>query len=235
MKRFVAVAFLLALGIASDAEARRKSLAFFPPRPERLRAFRYASQTGEQCLAEARVRKLPFSLGKAKKNQRIETPVHLDGPLHGVSFEHAYPSRLEKGKGPIMDCRLLLALDDFATVAGDRGIAAIRYNSIWRRGWTKKGARHPSGVAIDVVELVKKGGEKLNVLDDFGGSGIGSKTCGEEAPAAPPGKAAELRALVCALHDASIFNLILTPHYDRRHKDHLHLEVRRGIKWFLTQ
>ena len=29
------------------------------------------------------------------------------------------------------------------------------------------------------------------------------------------------------------FNLILSPHYDWGHRDHLHMEVRSGIKWFL--
>jgi hypothetical protein len=129
----------------------------------------------------------------------------------------------------------LLALDDLATVAGDRGIRSIVYNSIYRRGWGRQGHRHPAGVAIDVVGFVKKDGQLLDVLDDFEGNGVGSKTCGDGAPEAPAGKAKELRDLVCALHKDHVFNLILSPHYDRRHKNHLHLEVRRGIKWFLTQ
>lgn len=228
------LALLVGLALGSAAHARRKSLAFFPPRPERLRAVRYADESRKECLAELAARRIPFSVAAPKKGVRIDAPVHLKGPLRGVRLEHKYPSRLD-AKGPLMDCRLLLALDDLATIAGDRGIAAVRYNSIYRRGWAKPGRRHPAGVAIDVVELVKQDGETLNVLEDFHGAGLGSRTCGDGAPAAPAGKATELRELVCALHRAHVFNLILSPHYDRRHRDHLHLEVRRGIKWFLTQ
>ena len=221
----------------NDAHARKKSLAFFPPRPERLRAFRYAETTKKECLAELELRGVPFRKASAKTVRRargIDAPVHLIGELRGVRFEHAHPPARPK-EGPLMDCRLLLALDDLATIAGDRGIATVQYNSVHRRGWGKKGHRHPAGVAIDVVGFVKADGAELDVKDDFHGHGIGSKTCGEDAPEAPPGEAHELRELVCALHEASVFNLILSPHYDRRHDDHLHLEVRRGIKWFLTQ
>jgi hypothetical protein len=223
--------------VARGAEARRKSLAFFPPRPERLRAFRYAELGKKECLAELELRAVPFRAADAKtirKARGVDTPVHLTGELRGVRFEHAHPPATPRD-GPLMDCRLLVALDDLATIAGDRGVAAVRYNSVYRRGWGKKGHRHPAGVAIDVVGFVTKDGRELEVLEDFQGSGIGSKTCGEDAPAAPAGEARELRELVCALHAEHVFNLILSPHYDRRHKDHLHLEVRRGIKWFLTQ
>jgi hypothetical protein len=101
---------------------------------------------------------------------------------------------------------------------------------VQRRGW-----RHAAGVAIDVVELVKEDGEVLEVLRDFHGSRIGSRTCGDGAPEPTSDKARSLRNLVCALDEAKSFNLILTPHYDRRHQNHFHLEVRRGILWFLTQ
>jgi hypothetical protein len=37
------------------------------------------------------------------------------------------------------------------------------------------------------------------------------------------------------LDEARVFNLLLSPHYDRRHRDHFHFEVRRGVRWFLTQ
>ena len=134
-----------------------------------------------------------------------------------------------------MDCRLLLALDDFAAILKTHGIVTVRYRSVYRRGWGRKGQRHPAGVAIDVEEFAKQDGSTLSVLRDFQKKRIGSATCGEKAPTPPQGKARELRELVCAVHQALVFNLILSPHYDYRHRNHLHLEVRRGTKWFLTQ
>ena len=32
----------------------------------------------------------------------------------------------------------------------------------------------------------------------------------------------------------ALFNLLLSPHYDDLHRDHFHFEVRRGVRWFLT-
>jgi hypothetical protein len=37
-----------------------------------------------------------------------------------------------------------------------------------------------------------------------------------------------------AASEARIFNLLLSPHFDYRHRDHFHFEVRRGVRWFLT-
>jgi hypothetical protein len=224
---------LLALLLAASGVQARNPLVFFPPEPEQTRAVRYAALDRAACLAELDRRGIRFQPGEG--GPQIDAPVHLVAPVHGVRFELAHPSARRPSPGPLMDCRLLLALGDLAAIARDQGIAAVRYNSIVRRGWGKKGQRHYAGVAIDVVELVKQDGTTLNVEQDFRGAGIGSRTCGERAPEPSAGKARELRELVCALHRDNVFNLILSPHYDRRHRDHLHLEVRRGIRWYLTQ
>jgi hypothetical protein len=229
--RLAVAAFVLALSASSAAT---NPMVVFPARPERLRATRIANATTKTCLAELDVRKVPYV--KGPKVPTIETPVRIAGPLHDVVFELSHPSAKPQKPGPVMDCRLLVALDDLALFAADLGISRVRYNSIHRGRWVrKKGERHAAGVAIDVVELVKKDGTVLNVKQHYHGQGIGSKTCGDGA-AEPKGEAAiELRRFVCVLDSERLFNLILTPHYDRRHQDHFHLEVRRGIKWFLTQ
>lgn len=209
-------------------------LVVFPARPERLRALRYHAEDSEQCLAELALRGVPFAQGP--RVPTIVTPVRLTGPLREVVFEMHHPTVAHPKDGPVMDCRLLLALDDLAMVVADRGVARVRFNSIHRGRWVqRRGWRHAAGVAIDVVELVRRDGEVLNVLRDFDGHGIGSKTCGPGAPEPARSKARALRELVCAIDESGSFNLILSPHYDRRHRDHLHLEVRRGIDWFLTQ
>ncbi|MCA9642046.1 MAG: extensin family protein [Myxococcales bacterium] len=40
---------------------------------------------------------------------------------------------------------------------------------------------------------------------------------------------------MCGVARGGFFNLLLSPHYDRHHQDHLHLEVRRDIDWVLVQ
>ncbi|MEZ4225620.1 MAG: hypothetical protein R3B13_32005 [Polyangiaceae bacterium] len=220
------------VALASESSATNP-VVVFPARPERLRAVRYAAHPKVDCLAELELRGIPFAKGPPVPS--IDAPIRLTGPLRGVQFEHKFPTAADP-KGPVMDCRLALGLDDAAVIARDQGFSRVRFNSIYRGRWARvPGQRHPAGVAIDVVELVKKDGTVFNVKKDYAGAGIGSKTCGPEAPVPPPGKAATLRRFICALDESRSFNLILTPHYDRRHADHFHLEVRRKIKWFLTQ
>ena len=219
-------------------------LVVFPSDAEQWPAMLYSTLDAERCLAELSSRGIPFA--PAGKIPTIDAPVTLEGDLRGVRFEFAY-TLPRKSKKRVLDCRLLLALDDFATIASAQRIAVVRYNSAYRGRWARaRGQRHVAGVAIDIVEFVKHDGEVLNVLRDFKSDGIGTNTCSvpttikakfKSKPRTKPlgAKAIELRSLVCTLDIARIFNLILTPHYDRRHKDHFHLEVRRNIRWFLTQ
>jgi hypothetical protein len=213
----------------SPAEARNHWVVF-PDRPETLPAVRYANLTAGECLAELESRQVAFA--PSPKRQTIDAPVLLSADLRGVAFEFAR----DPEQRPVLDCRLLLALDDLARVAKAQQIARVRYNSIHRNGWARGPVQgHLGGVAIDITELWTSEGEVLSVHRDFAGSGIGSATCGASAKPAAPGKAARLRAFICALDEARIFNLLLSPHYDYRHRDHFHFEVRRGVRWFLTQ
>jgi hypothetical protein len=73
------------------------------------------------------------------------------------------------------------------------------------------------------------------VEKDFHGL-IGAKVCGKNArPPAPATKAAvQLRQLVCAAAESQLFQLILTPNYDRPHRNHFHLEVTPTVRWFIV-
>ena len=52
----------------------------------------------------------------------------------------------------------------------------------------------------------------------------------------PPGSGGlSTMRIVCELDATRSFNLVLTPQYDWGHRDHLHLEVRSGIRWQLIQ
>jgi hypothetical protein len=222
---------LLASGPSS---ARRPNpFSIFPPGAEQTRAFRYSALDGGACRAELTARKIPFS--EAGKRGRIEAPVKFEGKLRGVAFEFR---GTDKSAIDVLDCRLLLALDDLAETAAARDIAEVHYNSVYRLGHARGPVQgHVGGVAIDITELVKKDGTVLNVLRDFSGNGIGSATCGPRAkgPKSKTEKATELWAFVCALDEQRLFNLLLTPHYDYRHRNHFHFELRRNVRWFLTQ
>ena len=72
------------------------------------------------------------------------------------------------------------------------------------------------------------------MLKDFHGA-IGAPTCGDGAgphPATPDAK--ELRAILCEAVEAHLFNVVLTPDFNRPHRNHFHLEVMAGVTWFLV-
>ena len=219
----------LAAALSLSHVGARNRWVVFPEQPEQLPAVRYASMTAQQCREELGARKLPVD--SAPKRQTIDAPVTLPRELHGVRFE--FLPRPEQRD--VVDCRLVLALDDLARIAAAQDVTSVRYNSIYRNGWARGRVQgHLGAVAIDIVELGLRDGQTLNVLRDFGGHGIGSATCGASAKPAAPGKATQMRKFVCALDEARLFNLVLSPHYDWRHRNHFHLEVRRGVRWFLT-
>lgn len=94
-------------------------------------------------------------------------------------------------------------------------------------------SRHPAGLAIDVAKLHKRGGEWLDVKAHFGGQ-IGARTCGPGTVAPADAKARELWAIICEASAARVFTYVLTPNYNLAHRDHFHMEIKPGARWFLV-
>ena len=40
-----------------------------------------------------------------------------------------------------------------------------------------------------------------------------------------------LRGLVCQAVERSLFQVVLTPHHDRAHGNHVHLELKPEVNW----
>jgi hypothetical protein len=88
-------------------------------------------------------------------------------------------------------------------------------------------------VAIDAGRFLRQDGSELSVDRDFHGA-LGAKTCGDGAAPHPATAAARaLRRLLCEIVAQRIFNVVLTPNYNPPHKNHFHLEVTAGKRWFL--
>ena len=204
--------------------------AYQPVAVETTRAYQYAQMSDGFCLAELRERKVPFERVDALGG--IALPIRLTGKLRGVAFKQQQALPL----GSVLDCRLALALDDFAAMLAGQDVVEVGFISLYRPGRKQPGVRHPAGRAIDVTSVKLKNKRTFTVHNHFLGK-VGHQTCGRGA--APPRidhrGARKWRSIVCQLDAMRSFNLILTPNYDRGHRDHLHLEVRSGIRWFLTQ
>ncbi len=200
-------------------------------------AYRYAQLASDDCLAELATRKIDFKREIAKG---IETAVRLTGPLHGVTFKTDLSDKQrETTPWEIGDCALVLAMDDFAKILEAHAIVEVRHYSMYRspgKSWPddKIGIQHIGGTALDAARFTKTDGKVLDVDKDFHGA-IGAKTCGDDAgphPVSP--EATELREILCEAVSQHLFNVVLTPNYNKPHHNHFHLEVMRGVKWFLV-
>lgn len=209
-----------------------------PPDITAMPAYRYGQLSQEACERELTSRGIPFQ--RQSSTPGVVAPVRLTGPLHGVTF-HTDVAENQRATTPweIADCRLVLAIDDFSEILAAHGIVDVRHYSMYRppaKDWPadKPGTRHGGALALDAGRFTDKDGNVLDVDKDFHGA-IDAKTCGADAhpnPATP--EAIELRAILCETVDRHLFNVVLTPNYNKPHHNHFHLEVTAGVKWFLV-
>ena len=225
------------VAVKTDKEKTDPSRLSMPPDAASMPAVRYAALSASDCEAELKTRGIAFQTETAPG---VVAPVRLRGPLHGVAFKTDLPpSQDETTPYQIADCRLVLAMDDFAQILAAHDVVEVRHYSMYRpppKSWPddKVGTRHNGALALDAAKFTKTDGATLVVDKDFHGR-IDAKTCGDGAapnPATP--EALELRQILCEAVDRHLFNVVLTPNYNRDHHNHFHLEVTSGVKWFLV-
>lgn len=200
-------------------------------------AWKYGEMTPDACAAEVKARDLPFT---PEPTHGVLAGGRLTGPIDGVTFRTRLSEEARQtSTWEIADCRLVLALDDFADVLVAHDIVEVRHYSMHREApssWPpeKVGSQHFGALAIDAAIFITKDGTKMDVLDDFYGR-IGAKTCGEAGvPRKKTDKSLALRAILCETAAKRIFNVILTPNHNRAHRNHFHLDVTPGAKWFIV-
>ena len=189
----------------------------------------YAALDRERCEAELQNRRVDFA--RAEETPGVRAPVRLTGALHGVSIHSSLPPPARaRSRSDLVDCRLALSLDDFASSLAERGIVEVLTLSAYRtraeKGCTPKydGEQHCAALAVDVGSFRRRDGTVLNVERDFHGR-IGTLTCRADAGPTPETPAArELWDIAC---DAAgrTFLVVLTPNWNTEHKNHLHLEL----------
>jgi hypothetical protein len=243
----VAALALAATGCASRSSApRNPNVAFAfagttapPEDPTHTPAFQYANMGREACLAELGRRKIAWT--PVPEARAVLAPVRLGGPLRGIDIHSVLPAK-QRATSPleILDCRLVLALDDFAQLVSRYDVVEIVHMSVYRpppkKAWPdgRIGRRHDGALAIDIGKFIRKDGTVLDVEKDFHGR-IGTRTCGPNtgpAPATP--EAVALRSMVCDAADARLFTVELTPDFNWQHRNHFHMEVTANVKWFLV-
>ena len=203
-------------------------------------AMRYAKLDRGACEAELGKRHIAFErVGEARG---VIAPLRLKGAIAGVDFHSMLPlAQRRTSPYEIYDCRLVLALDDWARVLARYDVVEVVHYSVYRPPPAKQvlngpGRRHSGALAIDAAIFKLRDGTTLNVEKDFHGR-IGSKPCGAKAAstAGLPAPALTLRKIVCEAADAQMFNVMLTPDYNWPHRNHFHLEVTAGARWVLVR
>jgi hypothetical protein len=202
-------------------------------------ALRYAGLDPSSCEAELGRRNISFA--RVDSARGVLAPIRLVGPLRGITFHTALPLG-QRASSPyeIVDCRLALSLDDFASELAAHEVVEVIHYSAYRppeATWPddQVASRHAGALAIDIASFIKKGGHTLDVLRDFHGR-IGAPTCGSGSgprPATP--EAVELRSIVCDVAGTRLFNVALTPDFNRAHRNHLHFELATNASYFFLR
>jgi hypothetical protein len=196
-------------------------------------ASRYASLDRRSCEAELGRRNISFE--RVPEARGVVAPLRLTGPLSGVTFRSNLPaSKARTSPYDIYDCRLVLALDDFAGILVKHDIVEVVHLSVYRPvspkvGLKGAGRRHSGALAIDAAIFKTRDGRSLSVEKDFHPRRIGARPC----PA--PKDASELRKIACEANEARLFNVLLTPDFNWAHRNHFHLEVTANVRWTLVR
>lgn len=180
----------------------------------------------EDALAAAGVR---FERVAQDSAHGVEEPVRLLGPLDGVEVS----SRDGASVHAILDCRLALSLLSWAPTLRRAGVARIEHYSIYRPGARVSGSGresgHARGLAIDAARFYLQNGSVLDVLTDWEERDHGGSPCPRRPEEAWQSRL--LRGIVCDAVDQQLFQIVITPHHDHAHDNHVHLERKPEVSW----
>lgn len=159
----------------------------------------------------------------------VRMPLRLRGPIGGVTFEPDNGSETHE----ILDCRLAHALFAWAADLRARGVVRVEHYSMYRPGARVAGrsriSGHAHGMAIDAARFTLDDGTLLDVLTDW----EGRERRGAPCPMRPDEGfgSRTLRAITCDAVDRTRFQVVITPHHDRSHANHVHLELKPEVDW----
>ena len=133
----------------------------------------------------------------------------------------------------------MLALDDFAAILEKHEVAEVVHLSAYRpppKNWpaAKMGARHGGALALDAAIFLRKDGTKLDVSKIFTAQSARRPAVRRAGRGRRPNKPKHC-ARSHEAADAHLFNVELTPDFNKKHKNDFHLEVTPGVKWFMVK
>jgi hypothetical protein len=139
------------------------------------------------------------------------------------------PSSIRWSKSsPKVTCGLALSLGPFERIVQEeaercfgRRVVKIEHMGTYNcremaayPGWVSE---HSYGNAIDIKRFVLAGGKTVDVLGHYGDAAAG--------PSDPASRF--LQAVAARAYDENVFSVVLTPAFDRAHRNHFHLDLAR--------
>lgn len=181
----------------------------------------------QTCERALRDRGIHFENVPPENAMGVAQPIRLSGPVDGIRVAP------EEGVHSVIDCRLAVALSAWAPDLRALGVTGIDHVSIYRPNARVRGTRHVSGhahaLAIDALAFVLEGGQRLSVLESWRNRDAGADPCALHE--ADDEATRKLRSAVCTAVERDLFQVVLTPHHDAAHANHVHLEIRPGVEW----
>jgi len=184
----------------------------------------------DECVAVLSEAHVDFETLDPEDHPGVELPLRLNGALDGVVIA-------KRGHDPtheVIDCRLAVALLGWTPTLRTHGITRLEHYSIYRpaarTGRRKKVSGHARALAIDAARFMFADGRVLDVLEDWGAKEPGVDPClGDVSEGATEDRT--LRDLVCNAVARDLFSVVLTPHHDKAHDNHVHLELVPDVSW----
>ena len=212
-----------ALSRASSQPVRRANRAALPSGHE------IASLSFRECRRLLERSSVAFEAVPDDAAPHVYEPVYLLSPLSGVSFgPKSGPS--EHG---MVDCRLAVALLAWAPILQNAGITKVEHYSTYRPGAriarSSRSSGHARALAIDAARFHLEDGRVLDVDVDWDERERGGDPCKERRREDQGGRL--LRGVVCEAVQRGLFQVVLTPHHDRAHQNHVHLELVPDVDW----
>jgi hypothetical protein len=188
--------------------------------------------TASACYSTLRQAGVPFER-VAEPTPGVKWPIRFRGPVRGVLF-----TQLDKDRTyAVLDCRLGLSLLAWAPDLRRARVRRVQHFSMYRPGARVNGngpiSGHAYGLAIDVAKFELDTGVVVDVLKDWQQRERGGEPCPMRQGEASGSRL--MRNVTCRAVDKKLFEVVLTPHYNKAHANHVHLERKPGADWMYVR
>jgi hypothetical protein len=188
--------------------------------------------TASACYSTLRQAGVAFER-VAEPTPGVKWPIRLRGPVRGVLFTQIDNDRTHA----VLDCRLGLALLAWAPDLRRARVRRVQHFSMYRPGARVNGngavSGHAYGLAIDVAKLELDTGVVVDVLADWEERERRGQPCPVRSDESRGSRL--LRNVTCRAVDKKLFEVVLTPHYNKAHANHVHLERKLGADWMYVK